>query len=158
VFESANFMASYAASGADGRYVLGPPLKPVPENTETEETKNPTFELGVLAVWVAGTAQEWRKRDGDGSGSAQWADVLDHLSPLPQEDGTVSDDGGDERYVHEMELGASVAARGYGMQPGDGVDRETMRNYAEEGDGGVAMGPVLGMGFSDGGDDGGETE
>ena len=62
VFESADFMASFAAM-ENGRYVLGPPLKSVPEHTETMATQNPTFEL---AYWRFGlrVAQDWRRRLG----------------------------------------------------------------------------------------------
>ena len=49
VFESAEFMASYAHCDAKGaRYVLGPPVIPAQENHPPRETWNPTFEL---AYW-----------------------------------------------------------------------------------------------------------
>ncbi|MGD0767819.1 MAG: glycoside hydrolase family 65 [Tepidisphaeraceae bacterium] len=124
VFQTADFLSSFAAM-ENGRYVLGPPLKPVPENTETMATHNPTFEL---AYWRFGlsTAQTWRKRMGIET-VAKWQDVLDHLAPLPVDDGRyLMMEGMTDTYTkwnweHPSLLGA------YGVQPGDEVDRETMR-------------------------------
>src|SRR5258708_6327441 len=46
VFQSANFMASYAFfDTSQKRYVLGPPVIPAQENHPPRETWNPTFEL-----------------------------------------------------------------------------------------------------------------
>jgi len=59
--------------------------------------------------------------------SAKWQDVLDHLASLPQNDGRyLMMEGMTDTYTkwnweHPSLLGA------YGMQPGDEVDRETMR-------------------------------
>jgi protein-glucosylgalactosylhydroxylysine glucosidase len=124
VFQSADFMASFAALEGD-RYVLGPPLKPVPENTETILTKNPAFEL---AYWRFGleTAQVWRQRLGLDP-DPRWADVLNRLAPLPQENGCylmmegMSDTYSKWNWEHPSMLGA------LGMQSGIGVDAEVMR-------------------------------
>jgi hypothetical protein len=124
VFETASFLASFAALEVD-RYVLGPPMKSVPENTETMATKNPTFEL---AYWRYGlsVAQVWRQRLGLAP-EAKWSDVLRRLSPLPIQDNCyLMMEGMFDTYTrwnweHPSLLGA------FGMQPGDGVDRETMR-------------------------------
>jgi hypothetical protein len=124
VFGSADFMASYAALEA-GQYVLGPPLKSVPEHTDAMQTCDPTFEL---AYWRFGleTAQLWRKRAGL-SPDPKWQDVLDRLSPLPQADGLYlmmrgqTDTYTKWNWEHPSLLGA------YGMQPGDGVDPQVMR-------------------------------
>lgn len=64
VFESAEFMASYAWwDEANGRYVLGPPLIPAQEGywTFRERVINPTFELAYWQ-WGLSTAQKWRER------------------------------------------------------------------------------------------------
>jgi hypothetical protein len=124
VFQSANFMASFARQ-ENGRYVLGPPMKTVSENTDTLTTQNPTFEL---AYWRFGLsmAQRWRERLGMPP-EAGWAQVLEQLSPLPQQNGMylmqegMSDMFTKWNWEHPALLGA------YGAQPGDGVDRETMR-------------------------------
>ncbi len=125
VFQTADFMASYAVLDRD-HYVLGPPLKPVPENTETMQTRNPTFEL---AYWRFGleTAQLWRHRLGM-EPDAKWADVLWRLSPLPIENGLylmmegMSDTYTKWNWEHPSLLGA------LGAQPGDGIDRQIMGN------------------------------
>jgi protein-glucosylgalactosylhydroxylysine glucosidase len=124
VFESADFMASFAAL-ENGRYALGPPLKSVPEHTETMETRNPMFEL---AYWRFGlrVAQDWRRRLGMDA-QPKWQDVLERLAPLPQDDGRyLMMEGMGDTYTkwnweHPSLLGA------YGMQPGDGVNPQTMR-------------------------------
>ncbi len=123
VFQTADFMASYAAMD-HGRYVLGPPLKPVPENTDTTATCDPAFELGYWRFGLA-TAQKWRARL-DLPPDPNWQNVLDHLAPLPQDDGRyLMMEGMTYTYTkwnweHPSLLGI------YGVQPGEGVDRETM--------------------------------
>ncbi len=126
VFESAEFMASYARM-EDGRYVLGPPLIPAQEIHPPGSTFNPTFEL---AYWAFGleTAQRWRERLGLGR-EPGWELVLRHLSALPVRDGlyvnaesapqTFTDPA--QRRDHPTLLGA------FGFIPGAGVDRATMR-------------------------------
>jgi protein-glucosylgalactosylhydroxylysine glucosidase len=124
VFETANFLASFAALEGE-RFVLGPPMISVPENTEAMVTKNPTFEL---AYWRFGLsmAQAWRQRLGFAP-DAKWADVLSRLSPLPQENERyLMMEGMSDTYTHwNWEHPSLLGA--YGMVPGDGVDRETMR-------------------------------
>lgn len=129
VFQTADFMASYAALDQD-RYVLGPPLKSVSENTETMSTCDPTFEL---AYWRFGlsTAQTWRARL-DLPRNPKWQDVLDRLAPLPQDDGRylmmegLTDTYTKWNWEHPSLLGI------YGMQPGNGVDVETMRRTVQK--------------------------
>jgi hypothetical protein len=124
VFETAHFMASYPVL-EDNRFVLGPPMKTVSENADTLTTRNPTFEL---AYWRFGltTAQAWRGRLNLPP-DPRWADVLARLAPLPQQDGRyLMQEGMIETYTkwnweHPALLGAC------GMQPGVGVDRQTMR-------------------------------
>jgi hypothetical protein len=129
VEETANFMGSFAALEGN-RYVLGPPMKTVSENTEQTTTHNPTFELTYWRFGLS-TAQLWRQRLGLAP-NPKWADVLNRLSPLPQADGRylfqegTTDTYTKWNYEHPAILGA------YGMQPGAGVDPEIMRNSLHE--------------------------
>jgi protein-glucosylgalactosylhydroxylysine glucosidase len=126
VHETAAFMHSFAHldAGSD-RFILGPPVIPAQENHPPKETWNPTFEL---AYWRHGLtiAQLWRerlkmKRDPN------WDTVLSRLSKLPERDGVyLAHENCPQTYTernadHPSMLGA------FGMLPGDGVDRETMR-------------------------------
>ena len=86
VFESARFLASFAYfDETTGRYVLGPPIKNVSENSGENHTQNPTFEL---AYWYYGlqVAQTWRTRLGLAP-EPRWADIMARLSKLPVSDG-----------------------------------------------------------------------
>ncbi len=126
VFESAEFMASYAYfDDKTDRYVLGPPLIPAQENHPPRETWNPTFELSYWAFGLR-IAQRWRERSGK-KREAVWDKVLAKLSALPARDGVYlahencPQTYSDRNYDHPSMLGA------FGLLPGDGVDRETMR-------------------------------
>ena len=125
VFESADFMADYAAlDDATGKYFLGPPIKTVSENNDTNHTTNPPFEL---SYWRFGlrVAQTWRERLGMGR-EENWDRVLANLAPLPTRDGLyIFEDNQADTYTnwnweHPALLGP------LGVQPGDGVDLETM--------------------------------
>jgi hypothetical protein len=131
VFQSADFMASYAyLDERTGRYTLGPPLKTVPENTITEKTTDPTFELAYFRFGLR-VAQQWRQRLGM-EAEPTWAAVLDKLAPLPQADGRyLMQEGMTDTYTqwnweHPSLLGAC------GMQPGDGVDPAVMRSTVKK--------------------------
>jgi hypothetical protein len=128
VFESAAFMASYAAWREDQqRYVLGPPLIPAQEIHPARTTGNPGFEL---AYWRFGleTAQRWRERLGLPRDAA-WDRVVGHLSALPSRDGLYVNaesapetwTRADDRRDHPTLLAPC------GMLPCEGVDREMMR-------------------------------
>jgi hypothetical protein len=125
VFQSADFMASYAHFlDSRGEYVLGPPLRTVSENNPERETVNPTFEL---AYWRFGlrAAQTWRERLGMAR-EAKWDEVLKKLSPPPTNDGLyIFQNGLIDTYTKwNWEHPALIGA--LGVQPGDGIDRETM--------------------------------
>jgi hypothetical protein len=129
VFESAEFMASYAEFVKKrNQFVLGPPLKTVSENTDALTTINPTFEL---AYWRFGlrVAQIWRERLGLPR-EPHWDRVLHQLSPLPAQDEVyLMQEGMTDTYTkwnweHPALLGA------FGMLPGDGTDADTMRRTA----------------------------
>ena len=126
VFETAEFMASFVVLVKErNQYVLGPPLKSVPENTPTETAINPTFEL---AQWRFGlrVAQAWRERLGLAREVA-WDNVLNLLAPLPTRDGLyLMQEGMNDTYTQwNWEHPSLVGA--LGMLPGDGVDAATMK-------------------------------
>lgn len=126
VIQTADFMADYAYyDAATDRYVLGPPLYIMSENTPMHTTVNPTFELGYWRYGLR-TAQTWRQRLGL-EPDAKWQEVLDKLAPLPVEEGVyVTYEGIPDmwtRYNFEHPGLTGV----YGMLPGDGVDVPTFR-------------------------------
>ena len=130
VEETAAFMASFAAwDEASRRFVLGPPMKAVSENTDPRATRNAAFEL---TYWRFGlrVAQEWRERLGQPR-QAEWDRVLEALAPLPQADGLyLFQEGMTDTYTHwnwEHPALAGIC----GVLPGDGVDAATHRRTVE---------------------------
>ncbi len=126
VFESAEFMASYAHyDPKSARYVLGPPMIPAQENHPPRETWNPTFEL---EYWdhALGIAQRWRERAGLAR-EAKWDEIRAKLAALPVKDGVyLAHENCPQTFTernrdHPSMLGA------LGVLPGRKVDRETMR-------------------------------
>ncbi len=124
VFESADFMASYAVERA-GRYMLGPPLIPAQENHPPRDTWNPTFEL---AYWrqVLDIAQTWRERTGL-SREPHWDDVRARLAALPQKDGVYLAHENCPQTFTERNRDHPSMLYAFGMLQGEGVDRDTMR-------------------------------
>src|SRR5919198_4628638 len=124
VFESAEFMASYAYFER-GRYVLGPPLIPAQENHPPRETWNPTFEL---SYWAHGlkTAQRWRERLGLGREPA-WDAVVANLSALPARGGVYLAHENCPQTLTERNYDLPSMLCALGVLPGEGVERETMR-------------------------------
>ncbi|MCX6238062.1 MAG: hypothetical protein NTY07_11010 [Bacteroidia bacterium] len=121
VFGSAAFMADFAFyEKANNRYILGPPVYIMSENTKPETTNNPAFEL---SYWRFGlrTAQLWKERLKM-SRNPKWDEVLKKLSPLPIEDGlyitheNISSMWTKFTFEHPGLIGT------YGMLPGDGVN------------------------------------
>ena len=130
VLESAEFMADFAwYDKPNDRYILGPPIHIVSENTKPEKTFNPSFEL---SYWRFGlrTAQNWRKRLGLEK-DQKWDHVLKNLSPLPQKDGVyITHENINEMwekfaFEHPALIGTN------GMLPGDGVDSITFNKTLE---------------------------
>jgi hypothetical protein len=126
VFESAEFMASYAFfDQKTARYVLGPPVIPAQENHPPRETWNPTFEL---AYWAFGlkTAQRWRERMRM-KRRADWDQVIANLAKLPVRDGVyLAHENCPQTFTERNRDHPSMLAA-LGLLPGNGVDRETMR-------------------------------
>lgn len=127
VFESAEFMASYAEYDREkDRYVLGPALIPAQENHKPEVTLNPTYELEYWAFGL-NMANEWRKRLGL-QPDPDWERVAMKLAPLPEKDGVYlahencPDTFTDFNKDHPSMLGA------LGLLPGSVVEQQTMRN------------------------------
>ncbi len=121
VFETADFMADYAYfEKANNRYILGPPVYIVSENTKPETTFNPTFELGYWRFGLR-TAQVWRERMGLKEDS-KWDDVLKKLSPLPQQEGVYVTHENIENMWTKFNFEHPGLIGTYGMLPGDGVD------------------------------------
>lgn len=123
---TADFMASYAFWDAKtNRYVLGPPVVLVSENSDPITTQNPTFELGY---WRFGLrmAQQWREKLGLPR-RKDWDKVLAGLAPLPVQDGVyvlhenVKDMWTKWNFEHPALTGV------FGILPGDGVDKATMK-------------------------------
>jgi len=86
VFQTANFMASYATWNTNTqRYVLGPILQCAQEIFPKDKTFNPTFELTYWR-WALETAQQWRTRLGLPR-EKKWDDVLDKLAKPSISDG-----------------------------------------------------------------------
>ncbi|KAF2252400.1 hypothetical protein BU26DRAFT_517036 [Trematosphaeria pertusa] len=80
----ADFMVSYAWYNETTKvYDLGPPMYPVSENTNPNQTVNPTFEL---AYWRFGldVAEKWQKRQ-DKAVPSSWQTVRDKLAAFPVE-------------------------------------------------------------------------
>ncbi len=124
VFETAEFMADYAFfDKTTGRYVLGPPVYIVSENTDPKITSNPAFELGY---WMFGlrTAQIWKERLAL-SRDTKWDDVLNRLAPLPTEDNVyVTYEGIPDMWTkYAWEHPGLIGV--FGMLPGDGVNTAT---------------------------------
>ncbi|KAF2198626.1 hypothetical protein GQ43DRAFT_443185 [Delitschia confertaspora ATCC 74209] len=83
---AADWMADYAFwNETTKRFDLGPPMYPVSENTNPNQTINPTFEL---AYWRFGLdiASQWQKRQRKGVPET-WTQVYDKLAPFPVENG-----------------------------------------------------------------------
>jgi len=121
VFKTAEFMADFAYyEKTNDRYILGPPMYIVSENTIPENTYNPSFELGYWRFGLR-TAQVWKERLGL-SRDQKWDEVLKKLSPLPQVDGVyITYENIDSMWTKfTFEHPALIGT--YGMLPGDGVD------------------------------------
>ncbi|GHS90714.1 hypothetical protein FACS1894174_08220 [Bacteroidia bacterium] len=126
VQETAEFMADFAYyDTARSRYVLGPPMASVPENTDYSTTKNPMFEL---SYWHTGLrwAQAWRHRLGL-EREEHWDEVMEKLSKLPVQDGLyLQQEGMNNTYTSMNWEHPSLIGPG-GMLPYDGADKATVK-------------------------------
>ena len=128
VINTADYMADYVFWDKAGkRFVIGPPVIPVSENTKMLETMNPIFELGYWRFGLR-VALDWAKRLGLPAKRVKaWKDVLRKLSDLPTEDGYyITHEGMVDMWTnYNFEHPALTGV--YGWLPGDGVDVETFR-------------------------------
>jgi len=128
VCESAEFMASYAEwDEATKRLVLGPVLQCAQEIFPKDRTLNPTYELTYWR-WGLETAQRWRERLGRPR-VEKWDRVLRDLAQPPVVDGKyLFTETAADTYSHKQWVDDHPSVTGaFGMLPGPGVDRETMR-------------------------------
>jgi hypothetical protein len=141
VFETAELLVSWPFfDKKEDRFILGPPMIPAQENFDAQTTFNPTFELAYFRFGVA-TAQDWRVRLGLPK-DPKWDDFLFRLSKLPEKDGIYlaaesqpdlwerarspqCSKGNTAQQCPNRDHPSFVAA--YGLLPGWGADRETMR-------------------------------
>ena len=131
VFQTAEYMADYAHYDSIGdRYVLGPPLVVVSENTTPWISKNPAFELGYWRYGLR-TALAWQRRLGLPE-KRKWKEVLEKLSPLPQQEGVYITYEGIENMWTKYNWGHPALIGTFGMLPGDGVHPETFRKTLEK--------------------------
>jgi hypothetical protein len=130
VFETAEFMASFATlDEASNRYVLKGILS-VPECGKPSELLNPPFELAYWN-WGLSVAQRWRERAGL-KRNEQWDDVINRLSPLPSKDGLyLAVESAPEAYTTPRSIwttGHPSVLGVYGVLPEYGsLDKKTMR-------------------------------
>jgi hypothetical protein len=145
VFSTAELLVSWPFfDKKENRYILGPPIIPAQENFDAQSTFNPTFELAYFRFGVA-TAQDWRVRLGLPK-DPKWDDFLFRLSKLPEKDGVyLAAESQPDLWERARSAACSkgksapdcpnrdhpslVAA--YGLLPGWGADRETMRRTLE---------------------------
>lgn len=134
VRESADFMASFphweAARGNGGEFVLGPPMKTVSENANTETTINPTWEL---TAWRFGlmTAIEWM-RLADERPNPKWGEVLGKLSKATVQDGAyLMQENMPETYT-TMNWEHPALCGALGVLRGDGIDPAIMKTTVQK--------------------------
>lgn len=131
IWNTADFMASFAKYDDKSRYyILDSPLKTMPENNDSLQTKNPVFEL---SYWRFGLriALEWSRRLGI-EAPREWTIVFNKLAPLPVENGVyILQEALSETYEKwNFEHPALIGI--YGILPGDGVDAVIMRETVQK--------------------------
>ncbi|MCF0173375.1 MAG: hypothetical protein HUJ91_06580 [Bacteroidales bacterium] len=131
VLETAAYMADNLFYDEQrGEYVMGPPVYMVSENAAAGATVNPCFEL---AYWRYGleTALKWQERLGI-ERNPRWEDILQHLAPLPVEDGLYVSYEGIEGQWSEKNFEHPAITGIYGMLPGNGVDTAAVARTLEK--------------------------
>jgi hypothetical protein len=124
VRETADFMADFAHFDGE-RYVLGPPIKTVSENADTNTTINPTWEL---TSWRFGlmTAIEWMEKAGERA-NPKWGEVLGKLAKATVKDGVyLMQENMPETYT-TMNYEHPALCGALGVLRGDGIDPATMK-------------------------------
>ncbi|QGH32984.1 glycoside hydrolase family 65 [Gracilibacillus salitolerans] len=127
VFESADFMASFASWNEEEEvYVLGPPLIPAQECHRMEDSKNPPYEI---EYWKYGLekAVKWAERLGVAP-NEKWLHVANHIKRPREEDGVyLAHENGDNTFSEKNHDHPSMVAA-LGILPGSLIKRETMKN------------------------------
>jgi hypothetical protein len=123
VFETADYMATFVDyDAARKQYVLGPGVSSGDEkHTDVEHNLNPTMELGYWK-WALEIARQWRVRL-DLPPDPQWDKVAAELAPPIVRDGVYP---ALEFPVENKP--AFMATWLYGVLPGDGIDKDAIRN------------------------------
>jgi hypothetical protein len=124
VRETADFMADFAHFDGE-RYVLGPPMKTVSENADTNTTINPTWEL---TSWRFGlmTAIEWMEKAGERA-NPKWGEVLGKLAKATVKDGVyLMQENMPETYT-TMNYEHPALCGALGVLRGDGIEPATMK-------------------------------
>jgi protein-glucosylgalactosylhydroxylysine glucosidase len=132
VFETADFMASYATwDPKTKRFVLGPVLQCAQEIFPKNNTFNPPFELAYWR-WGLETAQQWRQRLGLPR-NEKWDAVLKDLAKPPVGDGKyLFAESTPDCYTNPKWNADHPSVTGaLGILPGPGIDADTMRNTLE---------------------------
>jgi len=123
VFQTADYMATFVDyDPARRQYVLGPGVSSADEkHTDYAHNLNPTLELGYWK-WALQIAQAWHVRLGDHR-DPLYDKVLAGLAPLTVRNGVYP----------ALELpvennASSMTTFLYGVLPGEGIDKDAMRN------------------------------
>jgi hypothetical protein len=131
VFRTADFMSDFAFfDSSANRYILGPPIHIMSENTNPVTTFNPAFELGFWRYGLR-TAQLWKERLGQ-TRDAGWDDVLKKLSPLPVEKGLYITHENIDSMWTKFAFEHPGLTGTFGMLPGDGVDTAIFKATLEK--------------------------
>ncbi|KFY81284.1 hypothetical protein V500_11545 [Pseudogymnoascus sp. VKM F-4518 (FW-2643)] len=128
---SADFMASFPRKSVQSSvYCLGPQLHLMSENTDSNETYNPSFELHYWRIGLS-IAEEWWDRLGL-EPKAEWSTVRHNLAPLPTENGVyiMWQEIKDMWTNYNWEHPALIAM--YGWLPGHNLDHEIMLRTSKE--------------------------
>jgi hypothetical protein len=131
IHEAALFMEDFAFyDTATKRYVLGPPIATVPENSNYAKTQNPTFEL---CYWRVGLrlAQTWRERLGQNRVKS-WDEIIKNLAELPQDEGVYLQQEGMLDTFTKMNWEHPSLIGPHGVLPADGADKNVTRRTVEK--------------------------
>ncbi|AOW10827.1 hypothetical protein [Flavobacterium gilvum] len=130
VFETANFMASFAHYDSKmDRYLLGPGVIPAQERFKAMETFNPTYELAYWN-WALKTAISWKKKMNQ-EVPKQWETVLAKLSALPIKDNVyLATESAQDSYTNpEFKTDHPSVLGTFGMLPETSLlDKKIMKN------------------------------
>ena len=123
VFATANYMATFVDyDAARHEYVLGPGINSADEkHTDLAHNLNPTMELSYWH-WALEVAQQWRTRLGLPP-DPRWQDVIDRLAKPTVRNGIYP-----AMEVPAENSPSTMTTFMFGALPGDGVDKDAMRN------------------------------